>query len=388
MRRPVLLALFAALLVAGNAKAGTEADLVNRLTTCWGNGARPDACEPLAHEVMARPRDERTRIVSGLARAEPVTTRTLGLWLAVTTRTAFDEPTLAETLLKAVDVRVVSYALEYLQLFHAPVHASLVVELAEKSPVPNLRASALRLLPDLDPAGALPAARAGLRASAAVVQAAAAGVVGRLKDVESVDALVGLLSDPRRPITVRLEAIEALRRIGDPTVAALLYLHFRWPEAMLTRKLVVAFGETAPQPLAPFLTDELGGELSREAIVSLARLKNPETTQALLGLFERPDVREPTLHLVFWALGEMRDAAAVPALLSQLRAGDPERATRAAEALGNIGARSAVRPLIEQLANPEARVTDMVAWALEKITGETFEKDRAQWDAWLEQNPY
>lgn len=388
MSRPVLLTLVALLAAAGTAEAAPGADLATALKTCWGNGERPDACQPLARDLMVRPRDERTRLVSTLARTEQVPARTLGIWLAVETRTAFDEPTLAEALLRVEDVRVVSYALEYLQLFHAPVHAALVIDLAEKSPVPNIRAAALRLAPDLDPGSALPAARAGLQASASVVQAAAAGVVGRLKDTESIDVLVRLLSDPRRPITVRLEAIEALRRIGDPTVAPLLYLHFRWPEALLTRKLVIAFGETAPQALAPFLADELGGEFNRETIVSLARLKNPETTQALLGLFERPDTREQTLHLVFWALGEMRDAAAVPSLLAQLRGGDPERATRAAEALGNIGARSAVRPLVEQVANPETRVSDMVAWALEKITGQTFEKDRAQWDAWLEQNPY
>ena len=136
------------------------------------------------------------------------------------------------------------------------------------------------------------------------------------------------------------------------------------------------------------LTDELTGECSREAMVALARLKNPETTQALLGLFERPDVRAQTLHLVFWTLGEMKDPAAVPGLLIQLRAGDVDRARRAAEALGSIGNRSAVRPLIEQLAHPDAGVVDMVVWALEKITGQTFEKDRAQWESWLEQNPY
>jgi HEAT repeat protein len=377
-----------ALIFAASALAGPTPDPTAALLACWEKGDRPDACAPLARQLTARPREERVRLVSELVRSEQAPARALGAWLAIQTRTAFEPPSLVEPLLEAEDVRVLSYALEYLEVFRGPVHAERVLALAESSAVPGVRAAALRLAPELDPVGALRVARSGLQATSAVVQAAAAGVAGRLKDLDSVDALVRLLSDARRPLAVRLEAVEALRRIGDPAVAPLLYLHLSWPEPMLGRRLVVAFGETADPSLAPYLTDELRGDYSREAIVSLARMKNHETTQALLGLFETPETREPTLHLLYWALGEIKDSAAVPSLLVQLRSEDPDRATRAAEALGNIGSRSALRPLIEQLAHVDARVSDMAAWALLKTTGENFEKDRTQWEAWLEQNPY
>jgi HEAT repeat protein len=380
---------FVVTMIAGlTLQAAPEADLTSELLACWGKGRDPAPCEAPAKKASALSRDERTRLLSALARAEKPTSQSLALWLAVQTRTAFDDPALAERLLKAEDARVLSLVLDYVQVLRSPVHASVVNDLASESPIPNVRAAAIRLMPDLDAAAAVSAAREGLRATSAVVLAAAAGAAGRLKDGESVDALVRLLSDPRYPLTVRLEVTDALRRIGDPTVAGLLYLHLRWPEPMLLRKLITAFGETAPSYLAAFLLDELSGDCVREVMVALARMKSAETTPALVGLFERRDVRDQTLHLLFWALGEIRDPTAIPALLVQLRGADAERATRAAEALGNIGARSAVRPLVEQLANADERVSDMAVWALEKITGQTFEKDRTQWDSWLEQNPY
>ena len=388
MRRLARLALLVASLLAPSLEAAPLADPAASLAACWARDDAPASCEPVARELAARPRPDRLRLMNGLVTGGRPQAIASALWLAVETHTPFDDPATVERLLGAEDARVLSYALDYLLTFKTAVHASVVNDLAMKSAVPNVRSAAIRLLPDVDPALALTAAREGLKASSAAVQAASAGVVGRLKDGASVDVLVRLLADPRYPIALRLEVTDALRRIGDPTVAPLLYLQFRWPEPMLLHKLVTAFGETAPPALAPFLTDELTGECAREAMVALARLKNPETTQALLGLFERPDVRAQTLHLVFWTLGEMKDPAAVPGLLIQLRAGDVDRARRAAEALGSIGNRSAVRPLIEQLAHPDAGVVDMVVWALEKITGQTFEKDRAQWESWLEQNPY
>jgi HEAT repeat protein len=384
VRAFVLVALVSAPCLA----AVPKDDPAAALKACWARDDGPVACEPLARELTARPRTDRLRLMGGLIAGDDAASRTLALWLALQTRTAFDDPAVVERLLSVQDARVLSLALDYLLTFKTVVHASLINDLALKSTIPNVRGAAIRLLPDLDPGLARAAAREGLQASSAAVQAAAAGVAGRLKDLESVDVLVSLLSNPRYPIAVRLEVVDALRRIGDPSVAPLLHLHLRWPEAVLGHKLVTAFGETAPAQLAPFLTDELLGEYNREVMVALARLKNPETTQALIGLFERPDARAQALHLLFWTLSEMKDPAAVPSLLVQLRSADTDRARRAAEALGGIGSRTAVRPLVEQLSNPDTGVADMVAWALEKITGQTFEKDRTAWESWLEQNPY
>ena len=388
MRRLACLLVLVASVCPTAAHAAPPVDSVAALKACWSREDAPRGCEAVVRELGQRPRPERLQVMNRLVGAADAPSKAQALWLAVQTHTTFDDPAVAEGLLTAEDARVLSLALDYLMTFKTPVHASVVNELATRSTIPNVRAAAIRLLPEVDSTLARAAAREGLSATSGAVQAAAAGVLGRLKDLESVDTLVRLVSDPRHPIAVRLEVTEALRRIGDPTVAALLLLQLRGAEPILGHKLVTAFGEISPPELAPFITDELTGEYSREVIVALARMKNVETTQALLGLFERPDVHAQTLHQVFWALAQIKDPAAVPSLLVQLRSADAERAERAAEALGEMGARGAVRPLVEQLARTETDVTDMVAWALEKITGQNFEKDRAEWDAWLEQNPY
>ena len=388
MRRVAVVFLAAAVLCVSPTVAAPKGTSAAALLACWGKGETPTACAAQARTVASLPRTERTALLGELVKNEAPASKSLALWLAIETHTPFDDTAAVEAVLALDDARLLAFALDYVAALKVPVHASLIHQLATKSSIPNVRAAAIRLLPDLDPTLALPAARDGLTATSGAVLAASAGALGKLKDAASIDALVRLVSDPRHPIMVRLEVVDALRRLGDPTVAALLFLQFRWAEPMVVHKLVTAFGEIAPPALATFLTDELTGDYSREAMVALARLKNPETVPALVGLFDRTDIRSQTQHLLFWALGEMKDPGAVPALLVQLRASDTDRATRAAEALGTIGAKSAVRPLIDQLSNPDAGVTDMVVWALEKITGQTFEKDRTLWDAWLEQNPY
>ncbi|HEX6940532.1 MAG TPA: M56 family metallopeptidase [Longimicrobiales bacterium] len=73
-------------------------------------------------------------------------------------------------------------------------------------------------------------------------------------------------------------------------------------------------------------------------------------------------------RMAVWALGEIGDPAAVPALAAALRNSDAEVRSHAAWALGEVGEESAVTPLAAALDDAIADVRRMAAWALGEVS--------------------
>ena len=137
------------------------------------------------------------------------------------------------------------------------------------------------------------------------------------------------------------EAADTLGHIGDAAVPGLLTVlrHADWR----TRKFAAyGLGEAEPS-------------LDREKVI--AALADRLTD-------DHADVRERSA----WALGEIEDAAAVPAVLRALHS-DRDRRVRvtAAWALGEIEDASAVNGLVSVLADPDVELRQKAVWALGEI---------------------
>ena len=166
--------------------------------------------------------------------------------------------------------------------------------------------------------GAAREALAELRSRSAVRRARAAHLLGDLELREAVPALCELLTD--RDHEVRVVAVRALGRIGDPSAA--------W-------RLIASLDQRDPVPslLATHALVQMGADAE---IVLSAALDHPQAR-----------VRAVCLD----ALGLLGATSSITRMARVLAHDDnPDVRVAAATNLGRLGARGAVRPLIEALA--------------------------------------
>jgi hypothetical protein len=107
-------------------------------------------------------------------------------------------------------------------------------------------------------------------------------------------------------------------------------------------------------PLLRLLTDP-SYDVKVSTIRSLARTDSPLAGGKLLELLQDLDKRHLADHAA-WALGELRYAPAFDTLVTLLASHEPSRIrAMAARALGKIGNRKAITPLLEVVRDPTAR---------------------------------
>ncbi len=111
-------------------------------------------------------------------------------------------------------------------------------------------------------------------------------------------------------------------------------------------------------PLLRLLTDP-SYDVKVATIRSLSRTDSPLAGERLLKVLEDVDKRHLADH-VAWALGELRYEPAFDCLVNLLASHQPSRIrAMAARALGKIGNRKAVGPLVEVLCDPTARAHEL-----------------------------
>ena len=213
-------------------------------------------------------------------------------------------------------------------------------------------------------AAIMPGLQLALRNNSAQVRMHAAKLLGNIQAETAVPDLVRLLADPNS--YVKDTAIDALNRIGEPAVAPLL-------EVLDTgaRNLIpdedTGFA-TEYQYIASAYIDNLWmkkyriGTLSA-AIQALGLLRLGDGVEPLIGELASEELQDQALA----ALVEMRGVAVLP-LIDALKNGTDEIRVKVADALGQIGDRRAIVPLIEALdSDPYKEVKALAAVGLGNI---------------------
>ena len=191
----------------------------------------------------------------------------------------------------------------------------------------------------------VPGLQLALRNNSAQVRMHAAKLLGRIQTEDAVPDLVRLLADPNG--YVKNTAIDALNRIGKPATAPLL-------EILNTKARNLIPDEdtgftTEYQYIASAYIDDLWMKKYRigtqaAAIETLGLLKVEDGVQPLIKELANEELQDQALA----ALIEMRGVA-VPPMLDALKNGTDEIRVKVADALGQIGDRRAIVPLIEAL---------------------------------------
>jgi HEAT repeat protein len=248
-----------------------------------------------------------------------------------------------------------------------------------RDPDPEVRATAACFIGQLGSAKAVEPLLAALSDAWPDVRSGAAESLGRLKDPRAVDKgdtdtaqtaakSLGRLGDRRAaPALVRMfkrgngsekpVAAEALGRIGD--ASALEHVRSAWR------------GDDHPSLRVwyAFATVRIGGDKDARRFV-IDCIRGTEDRYAALE-----------------ALQGIAGPEDIPALASILAAGDDDSTEElAVEALGRIGTKDVVDPLIGALRTGEWNVRVHAARFLRKTTGQEFAENYRDWKAWREKN--
>lgn len=169
---------------------------------------------------------------------------------------------------------------------------------------------------------------------------------------------------------------EAARSIGDlgseasvavPFLASMLddssALKWRWQ-----------FSGLPGTPTSP-------GELAGEALARFARAHARFAPSVIEGILSALNDSRAAIGAAV-ALGALKESRALDRLVALLGAPEPGIRAVAATALGEIGDRRAVGPLIEKLKDGDHQVAASAWNALRAITGKSFGIHFADWESW------
>jgi len=192
-----------------------------------------------------------------------------------------------------------------------------------KSPLPAVRRSAAAWLGRAGAREAVPALVAALKDPDAAVRSEAAKALGFIKDARAADALAAALRDPDR--NVRFCAAYALGELREPSTAQALLAALDDPEPTVREQAAWALRELHDPALAKPLAERLarGGPAAPHAA---------------------------------WALRQMGIEHIVPAVARLLGHRDPGVRLRAVELLAGAADKAATAPLLEALADADAKV--------------------------------
>ena len=186
---------------------------------------------------------------------------------------------------------------------------------------------------------------------------------------------------------VRMNAVEALVKIGDASAVEPLIAALRNKEVVVRENAAEALGKIgdarAVEPLIAALGDN-DGWVRVNAAEALGKIGDARAVEPLIVALGNKDVvvREKAAE----ALGKIGDARAVEPLIAALEDKTWFVRRNAAEALGKIGGARAVEPLIAALGDEDSLVKREARGALSEITGKRFGMDQAKWSKWWDKN--
>lgn len=221
-----------------------------------------------------------------------------------------------------------------------------------------------------------------LQDSDANLRERSASSLGDIGDPSGVPALVKALSTD--PVTsVSVSAAEALGRIGGPEAGAALLQGSNANRRVEVRTAAVrALGsvktENSVQALRAY-TQDPAPEVRYAAVDGLVKQQSQQAAQAIIGALD--DQNADVAQRAAWALGELRDEAAVAPLLRKLESKGPVAVRRwSAIALGRIG-NTLTTPMLSRSALDPREDISVRAASIEALgmlgkpaAGDTFRK--------------
>ena len=265
------------------------------------------------------------------------------------------------------DTAIQKEAVRYLGAMRNPELIPIFEEaLAETKNAPEVAYRAIVALEQAmgsvaESAAIVPGLQLALRNNSAQVRMHAAKLLGNIQAETAVPDLVRLLADPNS--YVKDTAIDALNRIGEPAVASLLEVLDTGARNLIPDEDTGFVTEY--QYIAGAYIDNLWmkkyriGTLSA-ATQALGLLKLEDGVESLIGELASEELQDQALA----ALVEMRGVAVLP-LIDALKNGTDEIRVKVADALGQIGDRRAIVPLIEALdSDPYKEVKALAAVGL------------------------
>ncbi len=216
------------------------------------------------------------------------------------------------------------------------------------------------------------------------LRATAARSLGSVGDNRATMPVATLLADPRSPPNVRKAACESLGRLKDDRAVPMLLLMVGDSDAGVRAAAIHSLGRLKDARAVPLLSLAAKEQtLTRPAVEALGAIGHSDGLPALIRVLEERRDDERTIEKAFLAIGVTGSKTALPALVPYLKDDDTRFVVWAADAIGRIGERSAAEPLLEALRRDDQDVKDMVAWALQQVTGQRLGDDVDAWEAWL-----
>jgi HEAT repeat protein len=289
----------------------------------------PEAATPFLISLLAD-RDPAVRLYAGclLARADvPAAGAAAITWIA-------------SPIVPQIDRELGLHVLQNAATLSSTARAT--VEQAVRDSDPSIRQTALEALAAHPINPSLPAVLAALDDDNREVRLRAVQLAGSSGEPRAVPPLLERLDDVDRQ--VRLQAIAALASIHDLR-AAPAFLRLTGEGTLEQRIAAIdALGTLPALTAAPILISlaRRPDELGRHALSALGGIATPAAVGALVAVLRTPPVPDE-------ALVGMRQAAAaaVPALIAELRDGSPSSRALAAQLLGELGDRRATAPLVD-----------------------------------------
>jgi HEAT repeat protein/beta-lactamase regulating signal transducer with metallopeptidase domain len=245
--------------------------------------------------------------------------------------------------------------------------AALSEALGDEDPV--VRLAAAQGLGGMEDPRAIEALSRALRSDESVeVRRMAAWALGEIEDARAVPALSEALRSDKDEEVRRMSAW-ALGEIESATAVEALGAALKDSSPEVRKTAVWALGEiespNGVQHLIPFLDDE-SAEIRSQAAWALGEIESPKAVSALSAAL---DDREPKVReMVVWALGEIEDASAVEGLAKALGDANVAVRRKAAWAVGELDlSGEAPRALIDATRDEDRDVRKAAAHALGEI---------------------
>jgi cellulose synthase operon protein C len=171
---------------------------------------------------------------------------------------------------------------------------------------------------------------------------------------------------------VRVDALVAAGRLGDPKVLADVLLLTDEPELGMREAATFTLGRTGDKRAVPALLKALGDRqpsVQMLACLGLSQIDDPRVVPALVATLGEARKVDAARAACAYALGARRSAAGIPALLGALADNRGETQRLAAWGLGQIGDPRALGPLIRAYYARAGRSANELVWAISRVGG-------------------